>query len=174
MDEVIDEHTYRHPTNIYKRFRGMSRESLIPEHKPIFENRIAQIEERQRISKLISKLKSEGLIAKENKTLSLTQTGGRKLQKLEERPATIGRMQSEASQEFRIIIFDIPERQSGKRQWLRAVLKTLGVTMLQESVWAGKVALPEEFFTSLRRLGLLGYVEIFSVTKTGTLKQMSR
>lgn len=169
-DEIIDELTYRHPTNIYKRMRGVSREFLIPEHKPIFEDRIARIKERQRITKLLSKLKSEGLITREGEALSLTKAGGQKLQRLEERPATIGRMRGAGSQDFKIIIFDIPERQNGKRQWLRTVLKTLEMTMLQESVWAGKAALPEEFFAALRRLGILQYVEIFSVTKSGTLK----
>ena len=44
--------------------------------------------------------------------------------------------------------------------------------MLQKSVWIGKTILPEELLDDLERLNLLSYVEIFAITKTGTIKQL--
>lgn len=76
------------------------------------------------------------------------------------------------SKELKIITFDVPERYKRKRAWLREALRFLGFTMLQKSVWVGKRALPEEFLKDLQDLGLVSYVEIFVVTKAGSLKHM--
>jgi len=44
--------------------------------------------------------------------------------------------------------------------------------MIQKSVWVGKIALPEEFLRDLHRLQLISYVEIFEVTRAGSLKHI--
>ncbi len=79
-----------------------------------------------------------------------------------------------ASAKLRLVIFDIPETEKRKREWLRAALRRLGFQPLQKSVWVGNIALPEEFLHDLRKLGLLPYVEIFAVTKRGSLKKKLR
>jgi len=73
---------------------------------------------------------------------------------------------------IKIVVFDIPERERRKRDWLRGVLVNLGFRMLQRSVWIGKAKIPEALIHDLKRLRLLPCVEILSVTKTGSLKQL--
>ena len=73
---------------------------------------------------------------------------------------------------LKIVIFDIPEKEKRKRNWLRVVLKNLNFQMLQKSVWVGKTKLPKEFVMNLDKLDLTNYVEIFAINKTGSLKQL--
>src|SRR3990172_4751526 len=44
--------------------------------------------------------------------------------------------------------------------------------MIQKSVWSGKTKLPQEFISQLHELNLLSYVEIFTISKTGSLKKL--
>ncbi|HLC99856.1 MAG TPA: CRISPR-associated endonuclease Cas2, partial [Patescibacteria group bacterium] len=74
---------------------------------------------------------------------------------------------------LKIVIFDIPEKEKRKREWLRSVLSRLQFTMLQRSVWSGKTKLPTEFINDLRRLHLFSCVEIFAISKAGTLKKIN-
>src|SRR3989344_2266184 len=74
--------------------------------------------------------------------------------------------------ELKIIIFDIPEAEKRKRAWLRSVLRNLEFTMIQKSVWSGKTKLPQEFISQMHKLNLLSYVEIFTISKTGSLKKL--
>ena len=69
-----------------------------------------------------------------------------------------------------IVAFDIPEREKFKRQWLRGCLKLLGFSLLQKSVWIGKRRLPEKFVHALRKEGMLGSIQIFGISKTGTIE----
>jgi len=74
--------------------------------------------------------------------------------------------------ELNIVIFDIPETQRRKRNWLRESLVQLGFSKLQQSVWMGKNKLPKEFLQDLETFQILKYVEIFSINKTGTIKHI--
>ncbi len=74
--------------------------------------------------------------------------------------------------ELKIIIFDVPEKEKRKRAWLRSALRNLEFTMIQKSVWSGKTKLPQEFINQLHKLNLLSHVEIFTISKTGTLKKL--
>lgn len=70
-----------------------------------------------------------------------------------------------------IVAFDIPEQEKFKRQWLRGCLKLLGFSLLQKSVWIGKRRLPEKFVHALRQEEMLRYVQIFGISKTGTIEE---
>lgn len=70
-----------------------------------------------------------------------------------------------------IVAFDIPEREKFKRQWLRGCLKLLGFSLLQKSVWIGKRRLPEKFIKVLRQEDMLRFVQIFGISKTGTIEE---
>jgi len=61
----------------------------------------------------------------------------------------------------RIVIFDIPETQRKKREWLREELRRFNFEMIQKSVWIGESALPGDFIEDLRYLGLLDFVNIY-------------
>ena len=71
-----------------------------------------------------------------------------------------------------IVSFDIPEREKGKRRWLRAALASLSFSLLQKSVWIGTKGIPEEFMDALRERDLLRHVHIVGVKKSGTLERV--
>lgn len=129
-------------------------------------------------SQLVYRLKKEGLIAESGEksgAVHLTTLGKRKLKGLKElKKISLPRpdYRAERASVFTIITFDIPEPEKRKREWLRAVLKNLGFSFVQKSVWLGRIKLPEDFLNDLKRLGLINFVEIFQVTKTGSLKHV--
>ncbi|MCX6702450.1 MAG: hypothetical protein NTW60_01105 [Candidatus Wolfebacteria bacterium] len=136
-------------------------------------------QEKQRFRELLYHLRKDGLIEetkKENdRFLKLTQRGKIQLEKLRlSRSDMLPRSKYEYKKEdiLKIVIFDIPEREKRKRNWLRAVLSNLDFKILQKSVWVGKTKLPKEFVVDLRNLNLTDYVEIFAVNKIGSLKQL--
>jgi phenylacetic acid degradation operon negative regulatory protein len=63
---------------------------------------------------------------------------------------------------WRILIFDIPERQRHKRDSLRNTLLSLGLKQLQESVWITPFPLPDEFNDFLTDLRVRPY--LYSIT----------
>ena len=125
---------------------------------------------------MLNKLRREGLIKKTIKNkksiFKITQRGVQKLKSLQELVWPHVPQESysaETSNNLTILTFDIPEKQRRKRDWLRGVLRSLGLRMIQKSVWLGKVKLPQDFLEDLRDLNLLNCTEIFEVTKTGSL-----
>ncbi|MBI2406639.1 MAG: CRISPR-associated endonuclease Cas2 [Candidatus Harrisonbacteria bacterium] len=136
--------------------------------------------EAQRLHSLLYKLRKDGLIAAQGsiarKAPQLTARGKLMLTKLRARNAIklpAPTYVCVPSTKFTIITFDIPERERRKRDWLRDVLKNLKFAMLQKSVWIGKVKVPEEFLDDLKKHKLLGLVEIFEISKGGTLRQLA-
>ena len=83
-----------------------------------------------------------------------------------------GRYKTESDDELKIIIFDIPEEERQKRDWLRSVLKNLKFSMLQKSVWVGKGKLPKEFINDLSKYKIISYVDIFAISKYGSLRKL--
>jgi hypothetical protein len=69
------------------------------------------------------------------------------------------------------VIFDVPEKESYKRRWLRSVLKNMNFKMLQKSVWVGRTKVPKSLLDDMGALGMLDYVDIFAISKSGTLTQ---
>jgi len=139
-----------------------------------------QLGRRREFYDLLSRLKRNGLIAKKesggNNRWRLTAQGrkvastlGAYFQKVFPR----NQYEKESDNEIKIIAFDIPEAHKRKRWWLRSTIKNLGFTMLQKSVWVGKYKLPQQFIEDLDRTGLLPYVEILAVTKSGSLKAIT-
>lgn len=152
--------------NKHKRIRVLLND---PEHK---RNQL-------RFYDLLYRLRKEGLVEKNNNgkkfLIKLTERGKQALSKLRHKHQynpSRSNYKSEKDNTLKIIIFDIPEPERAKRAWLREVLKHLEFQMLQKSVWAGKVKLPEKFLHDLSDLHLLSYVEIFAIDKRGTLKRL--
>jgi hypothetical protein len=73
-----------------------------------------------------------------------------------------------------IVAFDIPEKEKGKRAWLRQALKNIDFRMIQKSVWFGRTEIPLEMLGDLQRLRLIEFVEIFSVTQKGSLRNLKK
>ncbi|GEM_PF-795492 len=124
--------------------------------------------ERQKFSKLLTALKSDGFIAKpvagRNTPWTITKNGIKKLQRKQPAP-----YESVAAKLPTIVSYDIPERQKRERHWLRRVLGELRFTMVHRSVWIGNVLIPEQFLVELKFKGLMHYVHILEVSKNGTI-----
>lgn len=117
---------------------------------------------------ILYKLKSDGLIYSAKGKLTIAQAGREALgNHLPRRD-----YQSAGDGNLKIIIFDVPEKYSSKRKWLRRVLLSLGFSMLQKSVWAGKKRLPVGFLEDLKETNLIDYVDIFEITKKGTMQEI--
>jgi DNA-binding transcriptional regulator PaaX len=124
---------------------------------------------------LLKQLKQDGLIAENQKNnkriLSLTSKGKTKLTTLRKRlifssPAVYSKEESNTQI---VVIFDIPEKHRQKRNWFRSVLKNLGFSMIQKSVWVGKNKIPKQLIQDIDMLEMNNYIEIFQVVKHGTL-----
>ncbi len=72
----------------------------------------------------------------------------------------------------RLVLYDIPEKERKKRDWLRYELMACGYNQLQKSVWLGYSPLPEEFVQSLKDLDLKDKIHIVSIHKKGTLTEL--
>jgi len=136
-------------------------------------------QQKQKYYNFIRYLKKNGLIdEKKNegkKILSITKKGREKFLFLKKQnkdflPEIL--YQKEEGSKFIIIIFDIPEIDKRKRNWLRAVLRNLEFKMIQKSVWMGKIKIPKDFLSDLHEINLVNCVEIFEISKTGSLERL--
>ena len=134
---------------------------------------------RQRYYLMRTYLKAQGVITiagkGDNKIITKTQRGEFKLRQLKKEARdrlSIPTYKLEVGAKVIVIVFDIPERDRLKRAWLRSVLKNLGCRMIQQSVWLGKGNLPGAFLDDLDTMRLAEFVEIFEVTKPGTLERV--
>ncbi|MBI3459003.1 hypothetical protein HY061_01950 [Candidatus Azambacteria bacterium] len=137
--------------------------------------------ERKQFYNVLNKLKKEGLVAKEIKNTSsswsITKKGLNKLQalkshKLFSRYSADYSGHKKKSNEFFMVIFDIPEKDRRKREWIRFVLKSLNFSLLQNSVWIGKNIIPGQLIHDLKDRKMLDYVHIFGVGNQGTIKEI--
>ena len=126
---------------------------------------------------LMHRLRKDCLITKKKSSWAITKKGKQKLDGLKERKEVFipkKKYLIKEGRELNIIIFDIPEEQRRKRDWLRETLIQLGFSKLQQSVWISKNKLPEELLKDLQTFRILEYVEIFSITKTGTIRHIGK
>jgi len=146
-------------------------------------DRLELQKQKKRLSSMLYRLRSDGLIEKKsgkNKSrIKLTPKGRQRFEELKKRRADalpnhsyIHHEQNEKNKKFAIVIFDIPERERRKRAWLRSALKNIGFKLIQKSVWAGKVKIPKEFLDDLKDLRIIEHVEIFEISKSGSLQQL--
>ena len=66
---------------------------------------------------------------------------------------------------YRIVIFDIPEKESKKRSWLRQELYLLSYQKLQKSVFIGKHPLPADLIKDIKTAKMGNYVNYLLVEK---------
>ena len=126
---------------------------------------------KRRLSRMIAYLRKDNLITADRENLSLTPRGKKKFISLSLLMSK-NQYKNEATREntYKIVMFDIPVKKNSQRFWLRAVLRNLGFKMFQKSVWIGKVGIPERFLKDLDRIGILDFVEILEITKTGSIR----
>ena len=134
---------------------------------------------KRRLQQYLSKLKSDGLIAfnKKDKNFSLLKKGVEKLQELEntdKRSVDLASYKREVGDKFVIVSYDIPNKYNRERALVRCILIALGFEMIHKSMWCGKVKIPKQFVIDLKNMGILEYVIIFEVTKSGTLSSVRK
>ncbi len=132
-----------------------------------------------RFYQLMYELKRDGLIEEKNtegdRIIRITARGTNWLKKKRDQSTvSLPKFAERAEKSERVIIvsYDIPEKAKYLREWLRSALKNLGLKPLQKSVWFGKVKLPDNFLKGLIKLDMEKYVEIFEISKTGTLRHL--
>ncbi|MBI4118866.1 MAG: hypothetical protein HY452_01225 [Parcubacteria group bacterium] len=120
---------------------------------------------------LLHRLKKEGLVDKSGKGKNskwlVTILGQRKVKYYQNSIMIIAKDNIP-----RLVIYDIPESQRKKRDWIRYELAAAGYEQLQKSVWLGYSPLPEEFVKSIKDFGVEDKVHIVSVNKKGTLHKL--
>ncbi len=129
---------------------------------------------KRRLSSYLSTLKRQGFINNDGNLLSITKKGIDKLKNIRNLKAAsfpTARYTKTNTGTWTLAAFDVPEEERRKRNWLRSALTNLGFTNIQKSFFVGRVKIPEEFITDLNRLNLLPYIEIFEITKKGTLEK---
>jgi len=149
----------------------------IKESRKAREKKIIEYREKRNYAAFLAKMKSQGFISedKKEKFLTLTTKGSVKLRQLRDERGSVlpdASYDKEVGNNFVIVAFDVPEESRRKRAWLRSALKNIGLSMLQKSVWFGKVKIPLEFIDDLASLKLIDYVEVLEITKTGSLKRL--
>jgi DNA-binding transcriptional regulator PaaX len=137
----------------------------------------SQEKEKKRVWNMVYWLKKQGFIrtSADKRLISITSKGRIKKQQIKNTLAfqkPISGYEKEKSTDTIIICFDVPEKEKHKRDWLRAVISNLGFNMLQKSVWIGKIKIPAELLSDLQQLKLLNYVEIFAISKSGTIRSL--
>lgn len=162
----------------YRKMQKMIWKGHIPHFKTDW---VEAYRERQRFYALLNKLKREGLVTKEIQSESslwrITEKGLDKLQvvrskkEFDKYSADYSEHRKKSS-ELRVVIFDIPEKERHKREWMRYVLISLNFSLLQNSVWIGKNSIPEKLIHDLKEKKMMGYVHIFGVGDQGTINKI--
>lgn len=128
---------------------------------------------KKRFRNFVYQMKHDGLIEEGEHAgdYQISKRGKEKIEELKRKLPT-RHYKLGGSTRLTIISFDIPEKLRNKRDWLREVIKNLNFSMVHQSVWVGKSRIPKELIEDLDSLRILDYVEIFEVTKSGSLKKI--
>ncbi len=148
------------------------------ERRRVFATRDREARDYQRVHSLLYYLERQGLITKKSSSqgvkslFSLTALGKKKKEKmatLEWRRHVTCDYEAQSSHIITLVIFDIPERDRYRREWLRSVLKNMNFKMIQQSVWAARLTLPPAFIHDLQKINILQYILIGSLEKEGMI-----
>ncbi len=135
---------------------------------------------RHQFHQTLQYLKRQGLVVKSEKTHDikwvLTERGNKKLlayQQSRADPFSSSHIRFPAPQGngLTIVSFDISEKERRKRDWIRRCLVEMDFEPLQKSVWVAHGGVSEDFMHALRERKLLDAVQIFGVTRQGTVKR---
>ncbi len=131
-------------------------------------------EQRRHLQKYISKLKSDGLILENSRNEILISAKGQEKLKLLKQAKILDKNLYKKEKGNRVIIisYDLPVPFNKERDQLREILKVLGFSMVHKSVWVGKMRIPKDFISALEKAGILKFIEILEVTKSGSLKEL--
>ncbi|MDP3935353.1 MAG: hypothetical protein Q8Q46_04020 [Candidatus Giovannonibacteria bacterium] len=122
---------------------------------------------RQTFSIILNRLQKQGLVERKNNKWGITNLGKKFIKNI--KTTDVFNLPKKDGV-LRLVIFDVPERERRKRDWLRLELIACDFKPLQKSVWKGDRPLPQDFLENLEELNLLSHVHIFTVRNKGTIK----
>ena len=99
------------------------------------------------IRQTINRMQKHGLVKKEKEKYVLTLLGKSLAKYILGRKKVLNK---KWDGKYRVVIFDIPEKQSRLRNWLREELYLLKYSKLQNSVFVGKFSLPADLIKEIR------------------------
>lgn len=108
------------------------------------------------------RLQKQGFVKKEGKLYRLTDKGKKLADYILKRKKIINK---DWDKKYRVVIFDIPEKRSRERDWLRQELYFLEYKKLQESVFISKHPLVPDLVKEIKRKKLGNYVNYLLVDK---------
>ncbi|MBI5140258.1 MAG: hypothetical protein HZA94_02325 [Candidatus Vogelbacteria bacterium] len=131
-------------------------------------------EEYKRYHALLSRLKEQGLVETNiigsDRVWSITKSGLSFMRPKENKINNAGALSVTGNPT--IISYDIPERMRRERDRIRETLKLMGFEQVHQSVWFGNRKVTKQFLALLRARQIFGYIHIFEINKTGTLKRL--
>lgn len=109
---------------------------------------------------ILWRLQKKGLVKKKEKKYCLTLEGSKIIKifhtkKIKKTESWDGK--------WRIVMFDIPERKREWRDWLRWQLLIWEYKPLQKSVFIGKQALEEDFYSKIIEQGLNQFIKLITI-----------
>lgn len=114
------------------------------------------------IRQTISRMQKHGLIKKEGGKYALTLIGKNIAKYIFGRKKIF---EKKWDKKYRVVIFDIPEKKSPTRNWLREELYLLRYSKLQNSVFVGKFPLPADLMREIKNKKIERYVDYMLVEK---------
>lgn len=114
------------------------------------------------IRQSIRRLQKQGFVEKKDLKYVLTAKGRELAGYILNRRKVQGR---KWDGKYRVVIFDIPENKRRIRDWLREELYLLDYKKLQESVFIGKYALPDDLVEGIKRYKIGNHVNYLLVDK---------
>lgn len=108
------------------------------------------------------RLKRMGFVRQEGKKYFLTEAGKRLADYILQRKKALDK---KWDGKYRVVVFDIPEKQSGARDWLRSELYLLNYKKLQKSVFIGKNPLPGDLIKEIKSRKIGNFVNYILADK---------
>lgn len=117
---------------------------------------------RETIRQGIKRLQKQGIVKIENNKTFLSNLGRKLLEKIKIRNKTLNK---KWDGKYRLVIFDIPEKKSITRNWLREELYLMNYSQLQKSVFVGKYLLTEDIIKDIKLRKIEKFVNYLLVDK---------
>lgn len=149
----------------YPQFKLMKEMFGVERRNPSFKREVLRVN--------LYRLRKQGLITKDpkQKFYFLTDEGKKFVSYIENRYLIL---KEPWDGKIRIVIFDIPEKKKGWREWIRQELLLIQYQQLQKSVYVGKCPLPESFYKEIREARLGKYIFVFSTGEVDRKKEILR
>lgn len=107
---------------------------------------------------ILWRLQKKGLVERKQNRYRLTKQGLNFIKKFQEK-----NLEKQWDGKWRIVMFDIPEKEHAKRNWLRYQLLNLEYKSLQKSVFIGKWPLDEDLFKKIFKQNIRPYIKLITV-----------